>query len=141
MGSNPVPATGNTKRSQVRRRIAILISTLAVLLAGFGIVAQPAYAGIPCGTLQVCTYEHNGYAGQMYYYTGPFNSCILIGSPWTNMISSVINNKDIPVRLYHNSTCSYNLWNQDVQPHHQLFHCPEQLNDHVWSIWIGFTPP
>lgn len=125
----------------MRRRLLQALLALCVAVGVVAVTVEPAQAGIPCGTLQVCTYEHKGWGGQMYYYTGPFNSCIQIGGWWRDNLSSVINNKDIPVRLYRNSTCSYNLWNMDVQAHDDLYLCLEQLNDHVWSIWIGFSPP
>jgi hypothetical protein len=113
----------------------------------------PAQASIACGTLQFCTYEHVGYGGQMYYYTGPFSACIPIGQPWLGMISSVIDNKDIPVKLYFNEGCVPSSLDKICKDHTQypdnrIYSVggatptpPRTLNDHVLSIWIGFTPP
>lgn len=108
-------------------------------VAPVGFTAAPATM-ISCPAAYLCTYEDYGFAGQMYYYTGPFNACITIGAPWTNMISSVINNKSIPVRLYYN-ICSSNLFNQNMGPNSDKYTLGAALDNHVKSMWIGFTPP
>lgn len=125
----------------MRRLLRALLVLAVASSALFAVAPAPAQAAmVPCPAAYVCTYQDYGFGGSMYYYTGPFNQCITIGAPWTDRISSVINNKDIPVRLYFN-ICSSNLWNQSMDPNSDKYTLGAALDNHVHSIWIGFTPP
>jgi hypothetical protein len=72
-----------------------LRSTAVVLLVVLGLagVASPAYASWEgCSYEMVCTYWTRGGTLPVYYYTGPkTGTCIDIGEPWDNDISSVWN--------------------------------------------------
>lgn len=128
------------------RRLAALVA-VAVLAVGIAqvVTAAPASAVVPCGTMQVCTYQHTQLGGSMYYYTGPFSACIEVGPPWDGMISSINNNKNIPMKYYRNHGCAPGScdWTIDELPwsthiHYAVSGC---INDHVWSMWIGWSPP
>lgn len=126
---------------RIRRAFAVLLLSAGLLVAVNAAAPTAAQAGIACPANAVCTYEHKGYGGAMYYYT-PFYTCIQVGGWWKDNISSVVNMKDqLRVKLYYNSTCTGNLWNQVIEPRHSLYLCPELLNDHVWSLYIGFDLP
>jgi hypothetical protein len=76
----------------VRKLRSAAVALLVVL--GFTVaVASPAHAAWEgCSYEMVCTYWNGGGGLPVYYYTGPTNgTCIDIGEPWDNDISSVWN--------------------------------------------------
>lgn len=88
-----------------------LVAVVLVLVASFGVVvtANVAHASIACPSgPKFCTYWDVQASGALYYYTGPTNgSCIEIGAPWDNNISSVKNNFAFhKVTLYGSHGCS-----------------------------------
>lgn len=108
---------------------------------------SPTYAAsnIPCLHFQVCTYQGWDFTGSMYYYTGPIEQCKAIGSPWTDQISSVINNSDYRVRIYAGSGCNLPPYPVSdsllIEPGGSVSTLTWPLNNHVWSIYIGKFPP
>jgi hypothetical protein len=74
--------------SKQLKRLAVI---LTVLVAGLAVSATPALAYPNCSPDRVCTYWDANYGGSMYYYTGPFYTCINIGYPWNDQISSAAN--------------------------------------------------
>lgn len=83
----------------VKRLIGAGIMGVVLALA----MATPALASWGgCGTNRICTYWDSQGNGSVYYYTGPTNNtCIDIGEPWDNDISSVWNTFNTYVaRLY-----------------------------------------
>lgn len=64
-----------------------LLTTIGVLV----VAEAPALAYPNCSSGRVCTYWDENGGGSMYYYTGPLNTCINIGEPWDNDISSAQN--------------------------------------------------
>ena len=88
--------THNRKRTGVdglKRRVMYFGATLlAVLGLSAGLNPGSASASWACSSYRVCTWLDAGGNGSMYYYTGPRdNTCINIGPPFTNAISSVSN--------------------------------------------------
>lgn len=126
--------------TRARRAFAAALLVVGLFATVGAATPVAALATIPCPAAVVCTYDGYGFSGDMYYYSGPFNACITIGSAWSGRISSVINNKSIPVRLYYN-ICSSNWWNKDVGPNDESYTLNVPLDGHVHSIWIGFEPP
>jgi peptidase inhibitor family I36 len=74
--------------SKQLKRLAVIFT---VLIAGLAFSATPALAYTNCSPDHVCTYWDSNYSGSMYYYTGPFYTCINIGYPWNDQISSAAN--------------------------------------------------
>jgi peptidase inhibitor family I36 len=77
--------------SGFKRRLAAIIAALVVGTVGAVVVASPASAYTNCSPGRVCTYWDISYGGSMYYYTGPYWTCINVGYPWNDQISSVAN--------------------------------------------------
>lgn len=125
----------------MRRLTALLVAVMAAVGLAQIVTTMPALAVVPCGTLQVCTYQHTQLGGSMYYYTGPFAACIEIGAPWDGMISSIRNNKDIPLRYYRNHGCVPGSCDWDLYAQWTVYAVSNCINDHVWSMWIGWDPP
>lgn len=89
----------------MKRLITAAFMGLVLSLA----IGTPAFASWGgCSIDRACTYWDSNGNGAVYYYTGPTNNtCIDIGEPWDNDISSVwntFNNKWI--RLYPWDGCS-----------------------------------
>jgi len=85
---------------------------LVLSLAGVFVAAQPAYANWEgCSYEMVCTYWTRDGSLPVYYYTGPTNgTCIEVGEPWDNDISSIWNrflNHQIRYYPLHNCQGSY----------------------------------
>jgi hypothetical protein len=77
----------------VRTRIASIIAALALAMGITFVAASPAHAaweGCPTGA-RVCTYINANGGTPVYYYTGPIGTCIDIGYPYDEEISSVWN--------------------------------------------------
>lgn len=74
------------------RKPSRLIGAIAAGLVLVAAFATPAFAWGGCAINRVCTYWDSEGNGAMYYYTGPTNNtCIEIGEPWDNDISSAWN--------------------------------------------------
>lgn len=95
-----------------RIKNALIVGLL--VLAGIGVAAAPAHADIACPLNVVCTYSEANYHGEMYFYSG-LGTCTPIGPLWSGRISSIINNKTLPVRAHYNSTnCQTSIWNVTI---------------------------
>lgn len=77
--------------SNLKRRLAMAVVALVAGAVGAVALASPASAYPNCSSDRVCTYWDSSYGGSMYYYTGPFYTCINIGYPWNDQISSAAN--------------------------------------------------
>jgi Peptidase inhibitor family I36. len=77
--------------SKIRKAIVVLVAALGITF----VAATPAHAGdwLGCSASpeRVCAYWDADGSGSVYYWTGPFNTCIDIGEPWDEDISSVWN--------------------------------------------------
>ena len=96
---------------RIRAGLVVLALTLGLTV----VAASPAYAAWGgCNALpnRVCTYWDGGGNGAVYYYTGPVNTCIDIGEPWDEDISSVWNRfNHYRVQFWFTSdTCSTGLY-------------------------------
>lgn len=81
----------------------LLLATVGVLV----VTEVPALAYPGCSSGRVCTYWDDNGGGSMYYYTGPVNTCITIGYPWDNNISSAQNTMSgWRVRFWTSSNCT-----------------------------------
>jgi hypothetical protein len=88
---------------KLRSAAVALLIVLGITVA----VASPAYANWEgCSYNMVCTYWTRDGSLPVYYYTGPTNgTCIEIGEPWDNDISSFWNrflNHYVYYYPYHN---------------------------------------
>jgi hypothetical protein len=133
----------------VNEKIKVVLATIA-LVVGVATVniatAEPAAAAYEncSGTGKVCTYWDINGGGAMYYYTGPYHSCINIGYPWNDNISSIQNKIGVKVRFYQNAGCN-GAWDQ-VGPYcnctsDHLNTITWPLNDALSSLWIGNDAP
>lgn len=146
-----------------RIKSAVIVGLLA--LTGIGVSAAPAHAdqnagyeyfdphdqglgdwgheggfaltaSIPCPANVVCTYSEANYGGDMYYYSA-LGSCTEIGPLWSGRISSIINNKTLPIRAHYNAGCSTHIWNVtigNVPPNNKASFNFGPPNDHVKSL-------
>jgi hypothetical protein len=76
------------------KKIRSLFAVLALVIGLTVAVQSPAFAAWSgCSALpnRVCTYWDEAGTGAVYFYTGPINTCIDIGEPWDEDISSVWN--------------------------------------------------
>lgn len=97
----------------MRRRIGTILAALALASGITAVAASPAYAAWEgCPTNAVCTYLHANGGTPVYYYTGPIGTCIDIGYPYDENISSVWNRMLFhKVQFYQvNDTCSGGLY-------------------------------
>lgn len=127
-------------------RTILVALALAATLTAVTAAAPPAaaQASIACPANVLCTYWDTNYNGSMYYYSSPYYTCIEIGAPWDNNISSVFNRTAATVRLYQGHNCFGEV--KVLQPYNPTFPVwdrdpdlgnPENANDIVSSIRIG----
>lgn len=117
----------------MKRRIAAVIAAAVTLVALAATPAHAAWGGCP-NLNMLCTYWDSNGNGSVYYYTGPRNTCIEVGEPWDNDISSIWNRFDTRIYLYPYHGCSgianvTDRWTQKT--------LPSWWNDVTSSIWIG----
>jgi len=131
----------------------LLISMLAGIFTLIAVTAMtivatesPALAAYENCTVtgSVCTYWDINGGGSMYYYTGPYHSCINIGAPWNDNISSVKNKIGVKVRFYQNAGCGgakdqVGPYCDCTSDHLNTITWP--LNDAFSSLWIGNDAP
>lgn len=93
----------------MRHRMLSALAVLSLVLGSTLFAAAPANAAIACPDgPRFCTYWDVQAGGALYYYTGPTNgTCIEIGEPWDNDISSIKNNFQFhKVTIYGAHGCS-----------------------------------
>lgn len=91
----------------MKQFLAWLVAVVAIVSFTQVATTLPAQAAsTPCAAARVCTYWDVQAGDPMYYYTGPINSCIEIGEPWDNDISSAKNTfSTAKVTFYHEHGC------------------------------------
>lgn len=93
--------------SNLKRRLAMAVVALVAGAVGAVALASPASAYPNCSAGRVCTYWDINFGGSMYYYTGPYWTCINVGYPWNDNISSVANTvSSMRVEFWTDAGCS-----------------------------------
>lgn len=122
---------------RIRRRVAAALATIVAFGLVIAVSGNPAYADIACPLNVVCTYSEANWHGDMYYYSG-LGSCTEIGPLWSGRISSIINNKTLPVKAHYNTGCSTSIWNTTINNYpntnNRASFQYSQINDHVHSL-------
>ncbi len=92
---------------KVKRMLAALATMVLVTMGALVVTSEPALALPNCSSGRVCTYWDSNGGGSMYYYTGPYDTCLDIGYPWNDNISSAQNTiSNRRVRFYSEAGCT-----------------------------------
>jgi hypothetical protein len=119
------------------KRLLAALGITVLGIVGSLAIASPASAST-CGYEQFCTYWNSGNGDPMYYYTTGIWTCLNIGEPWNNDISSVYNRRSFTVTIWDDFGCtgahvtmgpSTNIWDLSW---------PDLFNDRASSISFGW---
>lgn len=88
-----------------------ILAAMLIAVTGLGITlitptaAMASYDDCPAG--KFCTYwDLNGGGAQYYYSQQPSGTCINIGNPWNDQVTSVYNRTDLVVWVYKDANCT-----------------------------------